>query len=119
MTPLISHKDAQLKRQVCSCLAQIAKHTQELAEEVVNHNIFPKIFGLLKDQDVVLRKNSATCIREIAKQSSELANHICNAGGGAALVEYISDSKGTNFFIIKKRQYKITWNYDFGIYRCI
>jgi len=94
LTPLISHKDAQLIRQVCSCLAQIAKHTQELAEEVVNHNIFPKIFALLKNQDLIVRKNSATCIREIAKQSSELANHICNAGGGAALVEYISDSRG-------------------------
>lgn len=41
-----------------------------------------------------MRKNAATCIREIAKQSSDLANLICNAGGGTAFVEYISDSKG-------------------------
>jgi len=94
LTPLISHKDAHLKRQVCSCLAQISKHTQELAEEVVNHNIFPRIFTLLKDQDQIVRKNAATCIREIAKQSSDLANLICGAGGGTAFVEYIADSKG-------------------------
>ena len=41
-----------------------------------------------------MRKNAATCIREIAKHSSDLANTICNAGGSAALVEYITDSKG-------------------------
>jgi 3-methyladenine DNA glycosylase AlkD len=49
---------------------------------------------LLKDQDALVRKNAATCIREIAKHSSELANKICENGGNAALVEYISDSKG-------------------------
>lgn len=42
-----------------------------------------------------MRKNAATCIREIAKHSSELANKICENGGNAALVEYISDSKGS------------------------
>ena len=35
------------KRQVCQCLAQIAKHTIELAELVVEGEIFPKIFTLL------------------------------------------------------------------------
>lgn len=96
LTNLITHKDFQLKRQVCACLAQIAKHRQELAEEIVNHNIFPKIFSLLKDQDPMVRKNAATCIREIAKHSSDLANIICNAGGSAALVEYIGDSTGNS-----------------------
>lgn len=43
-----------------------------------------------------MRKNAATCIREIAKHSSELSNTICNAGGSAALVEYISDSTGSS-----------------------
>ena len=48
----------------------------------------------MKDQDSLVRKNAATCIREIAKHSSDLANTICNTGGSAALVEYITDSKG-------------------------
>jgi 3-methyladenine DNA glycosylase AlkD len=94
LTNLITHKDVQLKRQVCACLSQIAKHRQELADEVVSHSIFPKIFALLKDHDQLVSKNAATCIREIAKHSSELANTICNAGGSAALVEYIGDCSG-------------------------
>jgi len=48
----------------------------------------------LKDQDTLVRKNAATCIREIAKHSPELAKLICNTGGAAALVDYITESKG-------------------------
>lgn len=48
------------------------------------------------DNDSLVRKNAATCIREIAKHSSDLANTICNAGGSAALVEYITDSRGNS-----------------------
>lgn len=33
----------QLKRQVCSALAQIAKHSVDLAEVVVEAEIFPKV----------------------------------------------------------------------------
>jgi len=94
LSALISHGDAQLKRQVCNCLAQIAKHHAELAGVVVMAEIFPKILNCLKDQDVMVRKNAATCIREIAKHSPELAKLICNAGGAAALVDYITESKG-------------------------
>ncbi len=32
LAPLIQHDDSKLKRQVCSCLAQIAKHSVDLAE---------------------------------------------------------------------------------------
>lgn len=97
LTSLISQqKDSQLKRQICACLAQIAKHSQELAQEVVNHSVFPKIFSLLKDPDVIVKKNAATCIREIAKHNQDLAHQICNSGGAAALVEYISDTKGNS-----------------------
>jgi hypothetical protein len=91
---LINHTDAQLKRHVCSCLAQISKHAVELADVVVEAEIFPKILNCLKDIDPLVRKNAATCIREIAKQSPELAKLISNAGGEAALVDYISETKG-------------------------
>ena len=94
MAALISHPDAQLKRQVCSCLAQIAKHTVDLAEVVVEAEIFPRILNCLKDLDIQVRKNAATCIREIAKQTTELAKLIVHSGGAAAIVDYISESKG-------------------------
>jgi len=94
LAALISHPDAQLKRYVCQCLAQIAKHTVDLAEVVVEAEIFPRIFNCLKDIDVQVRKNAATCIREIAKQTTELAKLIVHSGGAAATVDYISESKG-------------------------
>ena len=55
LSALIPHHDAQLKRQVCSCLANIARHTIDLAEHVVEAEIFPKILYRLKDTDPLVR----------------------------------------------------------------
>ena len=52
---------------MCSCLANIARHTIDLAETVVENEIFPKILYKLKDPDQLVKKFAATCIREIAK----------------------------------------------------
>ncbi|CAL1137857.1 unnamed protein product [Cladocopium goreaui] len=104
----ISHNDAPLKRQVCSCLAQIAKHSVDLAEVVVEAEIFPRILHCLKDIDEFVRKNAATCIREIARPAAlgalgvshghtpDLAKLIVNAGGVAAMVDYITEARGNN-----------------------
>merc|ERR1712070_694793 len=92
----ISHVDAPLKRQVCSCLAQIAKHSVDLAEVVVEAEIFPRILHCLKDVDEFVRKNAATCIREIARHTPDLAKLIVNAGGVAAMVDYITEARGNN-----------------------
>jgi len=94
MTPLIQHPDAKLKRQVCSCLAQIAKHSVDLAEVVVEAEIFPTVLTCLKDIDQLVRKNAATLIREVAKHTPELAKLIVNAGGAAALVDYVTEASG-------------------------
>jgi TATA-box binding protein (TBP) (component of TFIID and TFIIIB) len=48
-------------------LANISKHAVELAEVVVEAEIFPKILYRLKDTDMLVKKFAATCIREIAK----------------------------------------------------
>lgn len=66
----------------------------DLAEVVVEAEIFPRILNCLKDMDIQVRKNAATCIREIAKQTTELAKLIVHSGGAAATVDYISESKG-------------------------
>merc|ERR1711920_463324 len=92
----ISHNDAPLKRQVCSCLAQIAKHSVDLAEVVVEAEIFPNMLHNLKDVDTYVRKNAATCVREVAKHTPELAKLIVNAGGAAALVDYIAEANGNH-----------------------
>ena len=82
--------------EVCSCLAQIAKHSVDLAEVVVEAEIFPRILHCLKDIDEFVRKNAATCIREIARHTPDLAKLIVNAGGVAAMVDYITEARGNN-----------------------
>ena len=94
LAPLILNPDGKLKRQVCSCLAQISKHSVDLAEVVVEAEIFPGVLNLLKDLDVYVRKNAATCIREVAKHTPELAQLIVNAGGVGAMVDYVTEARG-------------------------
>ncbi|CAN0167607.1 unnamed protein product, partial [Hapterophycus canaliculatus] len=72
LSPLIMHPDSKLKRQVCCCLGQIAKHSVDLAEVVVEAEVFPNILKCLRDSDLYVRKNAATCIREIAKHTPEV-----------------------------------------------
>merc|ERR1711988_387394 len=96
LAPLIQSSDAKLKRQVCSCLSQIAKHSVALTEMVVEAEIFPPILHCLKDVDEYVRKNAATCIREIARHTPDLAKLIVNAGGVAAMVDYITEARGNN-----------------------
>jgi hypothetical protein len=43
------------RAQVCSCLGQIAKHSVDLAEVVVEAEIFPKMLTCLKDVDGCVR----------------------------------------------------------------
>ena len=74
---------------MCSCLGQIAKHSVDLAEVVVEAEIFPKILTCLKDVDGYVRKHAATCIREVAKHTPELAQLIVSNGGVGALVDYV------------------------------
>ncbi|CAJ1452407.1 unnamed protein product, partial [Effrenium voratum] len=96
MVKEVSNSDAPLKRQVCSCLAQIAKHSVDLAEVVVEAEIFPNILHCLKDVDQVVRKNAATCIRELARHTPDLAKLIVNAGGIAAVVDYVNEASGNS-----------------------
>lgn len=72
IAPLLSNLDAKLRRQVCSALSQIAKHTVDLAETVVDGEIFPNVLTCLKDQDGYVKKNAATLICEVAKHTPEV-----------------------------------------------
>lgn len=60
------------QRQVLSALSQIAKHSVDLAEMVVEAEIFPVVLTCLKDKDEYVKKNACTLIREIAKHTPEV-----------------------------------------------
>ena len=55
--------EPKVKRQIFSALSQIAKHTVDLAEMVVESQVYPAALVSLKDQDEYVRKNCATLAR--------------------------------------------------------
>lgn len=59
-----------------SALSQISKHSVDLAEMVVEAEIFPAVLTCLKDPDEYVKKNVATLIREIAKHTPEVCVYI-------------------------------------------
>jgi hypothetical protein len=82
--------------QVCSALGQIAKHSVDLAEVVVEAEVFPKCLTCLKYPDEFVRKHTATLVREVVKHTPELAQLVVANGGVGALVEYCNESNGNN-----------------------
>ena len=64
--------------QVFSALSQISKHCVDLAELVVEAEVFPSVLTSLRDPDEYVRKNTATLIREIAKHTPEVGRHDCH-----------------------------------------
>ena len=57
-----------------SALSQIAKHSVDLAEMVVEAEIFPAVLSSLTNSDEYVKKNVAMLIREVAKHTPEVCN---------------------------------------------
>ncbi|GAA6094710.1 sperm-associated antigen 6-like, partial [Tachysurus ichikawai] len=87
LAQLSLYPDAKLK-------CQISKHSVDLAELVVEAEIFPTVLACLKDPDECVRKNNSTLKREITKHTPELSQMIVNAGGVAAVYDFLWDSRG-------------------------
>ena len=60
-----------------SALSQIAKHSVDLAEMVVEAEIFPAVLSSLKEPDEYVKKNVARLIREVAKHTPEVTVMSC------------------------------------------
>jgi hypothetical protein len=88
--------------QVCSALGQIAKHSVDLAEVVVEAEVFPKCLTCLKYPDEFVRKHAATLVREVVKHTPELAQLVVANGGVGALVEYCNESNGNNRWVLRR-----------------
>ena len=76
-----------------SALSQVSKHSVELAEMVVEAEIFPAVLSSLRDPDDYVIKNVATLIREIAKHSPEVRGQGGwggREGGGECPTKYLN-----------------------------
>ncbi|XP_027030645.2 sperm-associated antigen 6-like [Tachysurus fulvidraco] len=80
------HPDAKLK-------CQISKHSVDLAEMVVEAEIFPAVLACLKVPDECVKQNDSTLKREITKHTPELSQTIVKAGGVAAVNNFLWDSR--------------------------
>lgn len=72
----------------------MSKHSVDLAEVVVEAEVFPKVLTCLKYPDDAVRKHAATLVREVAKHTPELAQLVVGNGGVGALVDYVGESHG-------------------------
>ncbi|MCQ2817053.1 MAG: hypothetical protein MJ252_07290 [archaeon] len=91
----LSYNDTQLRRNICQLLANITRHSPDLATQVMAKINNPqKLLSCLKDPDDIVKKNAAFCICEIVNKSPENAQAICSAGGAGVLVDFITNIKG-------------------------
>lgn len=81
------------QRQVLSALSQIAKHSVDLAEMVVEAEIFPVVLTCLKDKDEYVKKNTCTLIREIAKHTPEVKTNNQTTENHASRCNILSSSE--------------------------
>ena len=77
LAPLILKQEPKLKRQVCCAPAQIAKHSVDMAEVVVEAEVFPKILTCLKFPDELVRKHAATVVREVSSTFLPAVRLLC------------------------------------------
>ena len=72
MTCISNHFNPSPPSQVYSALSQLSKHSVELAELVVEAEVFPAVLSSLRDPDEYVQRNVATFIREVAKHTPEV-----------------------------------------------
>ena len=84
-----------LQRQAFYSSAQIAKHTLDYAELILEAGIFPQVVIAIRDKDTNLRKEAANLIKELCKHSYETSQIVVNSGAVTALVDYLEETKGS------------------------
>lgn len=90
----LPYNDIILKRNICLLLGNIAKHSKDLAVNIMNNLNPQKLLSCLNEEDSIVAKNAAFCICEISKKSIDNATKIIDAGGAAIIVEFITNSSG-------------------------
>lgn len=91
VTPHSNTSGIQLKLVlVGSC----AKHSTEMAEVIVEAELFPLVLIHLAHSCTLVAKNAACLVRDVVKHSLELAQLVANTGGVGALLEVIQHTDG-------------------------
>lgn len=95
ITFYLNYQDVKLKKNICLLLANITKHSVELADKVIQKINPQKLLACLKpEEDPTVRKNAAFCIRELVNKNTNMAHNIVNHKGVEILVDFISTTQG-------------------------
>ena len=68
-----------LKRISATALSEIAKHTEELAQAVVDAGAVPYLAALISHPDAQLKRYVCQCLAQIAKHTVDLAEVVVEA----------------------------------------
>ncbi len=96
LTGNLADRDFELRQHSCTCLANIAKHNEDLAQKVAGADLFPKIVDrcLKEEGKERLQRQAALCLKEIAGQSISLARMVSDVGGVSCVVDYLNKAPG-------------------------
>ncbi|KAL5963040.1 Sperm-associated antigen 6 [Taenia solium] len=81
-------------KQAFRSLSQIAKHTPDFAELILEASIFPQVLISMKDKDIGLRSDAVNLIKELCKHTFEICQVVVNSGGVPAVVDFLEEAKG-------------------------
>jgi len=91
----LADRDCDLRQYACTCLANVAKHNEDLAQKVAGADVFTKLINCIKDEKATVQKQAVLCVKEIACHSLDLAKVVCDVGGVLPfIVDYLNATKG-------------------------
>lgn len=73
-------------------IGSIAKHSNDLAEVIVEAEVFPSVLIHMAHSCPIVRKNASSLVRDVVKHSLELTQLVVNTGGIGALMETLRHS---------------------------
>lgn len=72
----LQEPEVSLKRASIDALSELAKHSEELAQVIVDGGAIKYIQNLMDFNDSIVKKNVCFALSQIAKHSQELANTV-------------------------------------------
>lgn len=81
-----------IKKQAMIALRNVASHSAELAQKVIDSDLFPKVLIHLGHESIHVQKQAARLIQEIVKHNLDLAETVVNSGAVGPLVQCLMNS---------------------------
>ena len=91
LRPLLLDNVPSIQQSAALALGRLANYSDDLAEQVVAHDILPQLVLSLAEQNRFYKKAAAFVLRAVAKHSAELAKAVVDSGALDALVTCLEE----------------------------